>query len=199
MGILLGSSLPHVWAHKSWSSDEFERLIDLSVFGPEERLELIGGELIPTMTQNGPHSTGIILAQSAMLALGLRQVQVRVQLPLRLGPHDRPEPDVALVRGGLRDFAVHIPTTALLVIEVSDATLAADRTTKASMYARAGIQEYWIANIPEHLLEVHREPVEDAGAIFGFSYSSVQKLGPSESIAPLAAPGGAIPVSDLLV
>lgn len=43
MGILLGSALPHVWAHRSWSSDEFEKLIDLGVFGPEEKLELIGG------------------------------------------------------------------------------------------------------------------------------------------------------------
>lgn len=199
MGILLGSSLPHVWAHKSWSSDEFEKLIDLGVFGPEEKLELIGGELIPKMTQNGPHATSVTLVQEMTLALGLQRVVVRVQLPLRLGTNDRPEPDVALVEGVARDFAIHHPTMALLVVEVSDATLAADRTTKASMYARAGIQDYWIVNINENLLEVHREPIEDASAFFGARYAAVHKLSRGESIAPLAAPEHPVPVADLLV
>ncbi len=199
MGILLGSSLPHVWAHKSWSSDEFEKLIDLGVFGPEEKLELIGGELIPKMTQNGPHSTGVTAATIVAFALGLQRVLVRVQLPLRLSESDRPEPDVALVEGVLSDFAVNHPTTALLVIEISDTTLAADRTTKASMYARAGIEDYWIVNINENLLEVQRAPVDDAGATFGASYSSVQTLSVGQSIAPLCAPERLVQVADLLI
>lgn len=199
MGISLGGSLPHVWGRRSWSSDEFEKLIELGVFGTDEKLELIGGELIPKVTRTPLHATGICLAQNAMLALGLRRVLVRVQLPMRLGPNDRPEPDLALVEGRLSDFKVNIPTTALLVIEISDTTLAADRTTKASMYARARIQEHWIVNINESLLEVHREPIEDAQQIFGARYSQVQTLSRGESIAPLAAPQSPVQVADLLV
>lgn len=199
MGILLGSTLPHVWAHRSWTSDEFEKLIEVGVFGAEEKLELVGGELIPKMTQNGPHATSVTAAQMILAALGLRRVLVRVQLPLVLSPSDRPEPDAALVGGVLSDFKHNHPTTALLVIEVSDATLAADQTTKASMYARAAIPEYWIVNIPERLLEVHREPVEDAEAVFGWRYASIQKLGCEASVTPLAAPSQGITVADLLI
>jgi Uma2 family endonuclease len=199
MGILLGSALPHVWAHRSWTSDEFEKLIDLGVFGPDEKLELIGGELIPKMTQNGPHSTAVTALTMMGFSLGLKGVLVRVQLPLRLGPSDRPEPDLALVEGALADFKENQPTTALLVVEVSDSTLAADRTTKASMYARAQIPEYWIVNLVDNQLEVHREPIEDKRETFGARYNSVQKLVAGEEIAPLAAPNSPVKTADLLL
>ncbi len=199
MGILLGSSLPHVWARRSWSRDEIEKLIELGIFGPEEKLELVDGVLIPKVTRTPLHATGICMAQNTMLALGFEHVQVRVQLPLRLGPNDRPEPDVALVQGGLRDFKVKHPRTAMLIVEVSQTTLPFDRTTKASMYARAEIQDYWIVNIDENLLEVHREPVDDPHAILCASYSQVQKLSPGQAIAPLCAPEHQIAVSDLLI
>ena len=76
--------------------------------------------------------------------------------------------------------------------------MAFDREHKGSRYARAGITDYWIANIPERRVEVYREPVGDAAAPFGWRYVSVSTLGPGETVSPLAMPVARIPIADLL-
>lgn len=81
---------------------------------------------------------------------------VRVQLPLILGARSKPDPDIAVCQGSARDYAESHPTTALLAVEISDSTLIPDQQTKAALYARAGIEEYWIVNLTDQVLEVRR-------------------------------------------
>ena len=110
-----------------------------------------------------------------------------------------PEPDAAVVPGGPRDYATtgH-PTTALLIVEVSDTTLSYDRGCKASLYARAKIADYWIVNLVHGRLEVRRNPVPDVSERYGWRYQDVLLLAPPDRIAPLAAPKKHIAVADLL-
>lgn len=185
---------------RRWTIEEFERAIDAGMFGPEERLELIDGEIIEKMTQNGPHATGTTLSGDALRALCPADSHIRIQLPLNLGTGrgNRPEPDVALVNGSPRQYAATHPTSATLVIEVADATLAYDRAIKAGQYAQAGIAEYWIVNIPDRLLEVHRQPAPMAGEPFGHHYRNIVRHTDVEAVTPLFAPSSYVRVADLL-
>jgi Uma2 family endonuclease len=92
-------------------------------------------------------------------------MHLRIQLPLVLGEYDEPFPDIAVVSGSPRDYLSLHPTTALLVVEVSEASLKTDREVKGSLYAKAGIPEYWIVNLKERVVEVYREPAKDARAV----------------------------------
>jgi Uma2 family endonuclease len=168
-------------------------MADMGVFGPEERLELVDGEILCMSPQKGPYATASDLTESVLREVFPTGCRVRIQKPLTLGGVSEPEPDIAVVRGAARDFTRSHPTTAELVVEVADSTLAFDRGTKASLYARAGIRDYWILNLPERILEVHREP--DPGAE---QYQSVTRYAEADAIAPLAAPDARIAVADLL-
>ncbi|MBI2876684.1 MAG: Uma2 family endonuclease [Candidatus Tectomicrobia bacterium] len=173
-------------------------MAELGLIGPEERLELIEGEIIQQMVpQKSLHATAICLVEEALrLAFGAGFL-VRVQLPLVLSPLSEPEPDVAVVRGGPRDYRDVHPTTALLVVEVADTTLAFDRRTKGSLYARAQIADYWILNLPAQAVEVYRRPMPRANAPLGFGYADMVRYLPGESVTPLASPH-AVLVADLL-
>jgi Uma2 family endonuclease len=111
-------------------------------------------------------------------------------LPLAVSAHSEPEPDIAVVFGTPRDYAEH-PTTALLVIEISDPALSFDRERKSTLYAVAGIQEYWIVNMVDSQVEVHRDPA--AG-----QYQALKIVNPEGQLSPLAQPTASIRVSDLL-
>lgn len=186
---------------RKWTVADFERAIDAGLFGPDERLELIDGEIIRKVTQNPPHSTALLkTARAVNLVFGTGFV-VRQQLPLNFGSGDgnRPEPDLAIVEGAIEDYATAHPATALLAIEISDATLHYDRTAKASAYARAGIPELWILNLPDRVLEVYRQPAPMADTLpFGHHYRSITRHTETEEVAPLAAPNSLLHVADLL-
>ena len=81
---------------------------------------------------------------------------------------------------------------------IYDYTLLPDQTTKAGLYARANIREYRIVNLPERLLEVHRQPGPSEAALLGYHYQQIRLLSETETIAPLAAPYAEIAVADLL-
>jgi len=115
---------------------------------------------------------------------------VRTQLPLDLGATSEPEPDVSVVTGTVDDYADH-PTSAVLVVEVSDTTLGFDREQKAELYSRAGIPEYWIINLVQEQVEVHRYPSTA-------SYTEVRIFHRGDEIKPLGAPTASILVSKIL-
>jgi Uma2 family endonuclease len=117
---------------------------------------------------------------------------------LILGPRSKPEPDLAVVVGSFNDYKRIHPATATLVVEVSDSTLATDRTTKAALYARAGIEDYWIVNLPDGVLEVHRQPAPMTGQPLGHHYRSIIRLTAADTLSPLARPASAIVVASLL-
>jgi Uma2 family endonuclease len=175
-----------------WTREAFEKLAEVGLIDPDARLELIDGEILQKMSpQSSRHATAIRRIEEALRRLfPLDRYDVRVQLPLALGPYSEPEPDVAVVEGTIDDYVEAHPSTAVLVVEVADASLAFDRTRKAALYARAGIPEYWIVNLLDGVLEVHRQPEGD-------TYRERLVLAPHEQMAPLARPGASLEVARL--
>jgi Uma2 family endonuclease len=164
----------------------------------EQRVELIAGEIILMPSFNPPHPTATKLAERALEAAFGPGFHARVQQPLTLPDDSEPEPDIAIVPGDPRDYVASHPTTAPLVVEVSESTLRYDQNTKGSLYAAAGLQEYWIVNLVDRQLEVYRKPIPDANEPHGFVYDDVVFLGPADFATPLALPQGRIAVADLL-
>lgn len=184
---------------RAMTVDEFDLAGRLGIYGPEEKLELIGGEVFRKMSpQESAHSTGIRLVEDALRMAFGKGFDVRVQMPLVLGMFNKPEPDVAVVVGSCRDYSHSQPTTASLVVEIADTSVAFDRTTKTAIYAGAGIEEYWILNLRERTLEVCRQPVHaETGQSVG-QYAVVVAYSESESVTPLASPDSLIKIADLL-
>jgi len=183
---------------RRFSRAEYDRLIELGVFQPGEPIELIGGELMVAEPQGAPHYTAIMKTAKALEAAFGPGWEVRPQGPIGLDDDSEPEPDVAVVPGGPDDYATAHPARPVLTVEVSESSLAVDRKHKGSLYARAGLADYWVLNLVDRVLEVYREPVRDAAAPFGWRYARTEVLDASARVAPLAAPGASIPVSRLL-
>jgi len=184
---------------KRWTRLEYERLIDLGAFGPEDRLELLAGQLVVREPQGRPHSTGIRLVAGTLRAAFGPDWNIEAQLPIALDEESEPEPDVAMVAGGPRDYLASHPTRPALVVEIALTSLALDRGEKASIYARARVADYWIVNLVDNLLEVYREPQPDPDAPSGWRYASTTTLRRGDAVTPLALPHWSIPVSDLLL
>lgn len=125
---------------KRWTRVEYERLIDRGIFREDERLELVDGLLVVKEPQGDPHAAAVDLAMAALRQAFGTGWLVRPHAPLALGGRSRPEPDVAVVPGGPRDYP-RAPRTAALVVEISDSRLAFDRTRKASVYAALAVPE----------------------------------------------------------
>ncbi len=148
---------------KHWTRVEYERLIDLGAFAPDERLELLGGQLVVREPQGRPHATGIRLVARALRAVFGPDWNIEAQLPVALDEESEPEPDIAVVTGGPRDYIESHPSRPELVVEVALASLALDRGEKASLYARAGVADYWIVNLVDNVLEVYRRRQRPGG------------------------------------
>ena len=165
---------------------------------PGERVELIDGLLMVAEPQSSSHFTAIRLVERALVRAFGEGWDVRAQGPIALDDASEPEPDVAVVRGELRDYVRAHPADPVLVVEVALTSVNFDREHKASLYARAGRPEYWIVNLVDRVLEVRREPAPSPSAPYGWDYSTVEVLRPGDSVRPLAAPTAQIAVADLL-
>lgn len=174
-----------------FSRQQYEQMIDAGVFGPEDRLELLDGEIVEMAPQKSRHATAVRLLEKALATVFGPGFDIRSQLPLRLSTYSEPEPDVAVVAGSPRDYRDAHPATALLVVEVADATRAYDRGRKLAAYAQAGIPEYWILDVVGETLEVCRQPM-------GEDYAERRILKAGEVISTLAAPGTNLSIADLL-
>ena len=182
---------------RRWTRLEYERLIDIGIFRPGERLELLAGHLVVREPQGSLHATAVGLAEDSLRAcFGLGWV-VRVQMPIALEDESEPEPDVAVVPGARRDYELAHPSRPALLVEVAEASAADDRGPKAGLYARGGVPEYWIVNLVDRVLEVRREPAPSPATPSGWSYGVVAILREGDSIAPLARPAS-IEVTALL-
>jgi Uma2 family endonuclease len=177
---------------------EYERLIDLGVFQPGEEIELIGGELMVAEPQGAPHYTAIRKTAKALEAAFGPGWEVRTEGPIGLDDESEPEPDVAVVPGAPDDYARAHPSRPALTVEVAESSLALDRQRKGSLYARAGLPDYWVLNLVDRVLEVYREPAPDSAAPFGWRYGRSEVFEASARVTPLAAPGSSITVSQLL-
>lgn len=177
--------------------DEFYRMLDWGVFH-DQRVELIEGTIMQMAEQTNLHGASITLSADALRAAFGSGFWIRVQASLDLSPYSVPDPDLAVVRGSPKGCAAVNPTSAQLLVEVSETTLRYDRHDKASLYARSGIADYWIVNLVDRCLEIRRNPGPDASQRFGFGYADVTTLLPAKFASPLAQPSARIRVEDLL-
>ncbi len=172
---------------------DYHRMGEAGILRPEDRVELIEGELIAMSSMGAPHILRLMkLNRLLVMAVGDRAV-VAPRLSARLGDFSEPEPDFALVRPSYLEGATAPPTPRdiLLIIEVSDSSLRYDRTVKASLYARHRIAEYWILDLGRSTVLVHRDP-QDQG------YAVVHEAASGEALEPLGLPGLRLAVSDML-
>ena len=183
---------------RRWTRVEYDRLIDLGIFRPGEHLELLGGQLMVSEPQGSLHATAVGLVEDVLReGFGSGWV-VRVQMPIALDEESEPEPDVAVAPGTRYDYAAAHPSRPVLLVEVAESSLADDRGTKATLYARAGIADYWILNLVDRALEVCRDPVTATAQSSGWRYRDVRVLQPGASVAPLARPDVLVEVAVLL-
>ncbi len=184
---------------RRWTRAEYERLIEHGLLREDERVELIDGEIL-TMApqQHSPHAALVTHLHEVLRTAFERGYHVRVQMPFALDPVSEPEPDLAVVAGAPLDYFEGHPEQTALIVEVADTTLSFDRRSKGSLYARAGVLEYWIVDVNRRVLEVHRDPAEEESARYGWAYRVIERLRPGDTIVPLAAPGVTVPVADLV-
>ena len=180
-----------------WSTKKYYRLGDLGFFNGR-RVELIGGRLVLQGPQTPLHAYTMMTVMALLNPIESDEYQLRVKAPLDLGKWSQPEPDFAFSQGTWEQFCAAHPTSAALVIEVADASLNYDRRRKGSLYARAGIADYWLLNLVDNRLEVYRDPIPDASQLYGHRYASRLDLVPPANVSPLAFPGIVLPVASLL-
>ena len=183
---------------RRWRRAEYERLADLGVFQGEP-IELIGGQLVVAEPQHPYHASAITAAEYALRAVLPPGWLVRTLLPVSLDDESEPEPDLVVVRGRPADYRHEHPARPTLVVEVAESSLQFDRDHKGSLYARAGIEDYWIVNLVDRIVEVYRDPGPDPSAPYGWRYRSLATLAPPAVVVPLAFTSGHVAVADLLL
>jgi Uma2 family endonuclease len=186
---------PQVPLRKRWTRSECAVLEEMRLLD-QQHLELVDGELISKMGKNRPHVLALALLMDWVQdTFGRRFVhqEAPIDVALEDNPTNEPEPDVIVLKRDRTDFrgASPGPEDLRLVVEVADTSLGFDLTTKARLYARAGIFEYWVLDVAGRRLIVHRNP--EAGR-----YASITAYSETEAVSPLAAPQAELRVADVL-
>jgi Uma2 family endonuclease len=178
--------------HHQFSVAEYEQMIDLGILTENDRVELIRGEIVKKMSIGDLHAAAVILLTRLFHRKFIDSAIVSIQNPIALADSE-PEPDIALLK--VRDdcYASGRPRArdVLLLIEVPDTTLRFDRYDKGSLYAENGVAEYWILNLIDRTLEVHRDP-QSSG-----QYAEVRVLALSDATDIVSLPGVTLAVGDL--
>lgn len=155
---------------KKWNRETYYRMGEQGIFAPDERVELIEGEIHQLIPQNKKHAQMVTRLTMLLTDLFRATHVVRVQLPLDLGD-SQPEPDLALVTLDEEENCPLHPRTADLVVEISESSLIYDRVKKASLYAKYGLPELWIVMPGSGHLEICRDPAQDGSAPHGYTYA----------------------------
>ena len=180
-----------------WTIGEYNQMAELGFFDGK-RVELIEGEVIEMSAMGRPHVIALNKTADLLKSIFMQGWFVQTQAPVQLNKRSEPEPDIAVIQGNMEDYLTEHPTTAGLIVEVADRTLRYDCTLKASLYAKAGIQDYWVLNLKKHQLEIFRRPIPDSEAKHGFSYGDHHISIEGETVSPLIKPDVEIAVTDLL-
>ncbi|HEY9611374.1 Uma2 family endonuclease [Allocoleopsis sp.] len=176
-----------------WTVEEYYQMAAAGIFHPEERVELIAGQII-RMSAKGTAHTSAVGRISRLLQNRLgQQAWIRKEDPIQLDNFSEPEPDIAVVRLDPLDYADHHPTPSevYLIIEVADSSLKYDRETKAKAYAKSGIADYWVLDLIDRKLHVFRESTQEG-------YQSEVIFSEGASVSPLQFPDIAITLQDML-
>lgn len=178
---------------KRFTTAEYLQIAATGIFGEEERYELLEGEIVEMSPLGPQHSAAVTRLTELIYTLNNPQITIRVQDPVRLGDFSVPQPDVAVVnRRDDRYAGGHPePEDILLLIEVSESSLAYDRNVKLPLYAQAGITEVWLVALLPQVVEIYREPGEN-----GYGEKRTARRG--DTIAPLNLPGATLTVEAVL-
>lgn len=168
------------WTRAELDAMESLHLVDTTGF------ELVEGDLISQIGKNRAHVHLVALLTHWLVSIfGVDGVnpECPIEVAESDAPTNQPQPDVVAFLSSYKDYLTRIPGASdiALVVEVSDSSLAFDLNTKARLYARAGIAEYWVVDIQGRRVFSHRQPANGA-------YDSVKTYSATESIAPLASP-----------
>jgi len=180
---------------RRWTRKEYDQAIAAGIFREDEPIELIAGRLIVAEPKHPPHAVATELTAAALRTAFGSGWTVRIQEPVALDASSEPEPDVAVVRGEPRDYLAGHPAHPVLVVEIADSSLRLDRGLKARRYARARLADYWIVNLVDRVVEIHRDPRLEGRR---WTYTARHIVRPGETLSPLAEPHVTIAVSDLL-
>lgn len=171
-----------VATRRKFTIDEYHKLVDLGFFTENDRIELIKGEIIQMAPKRTPHSVCNSILFGELYRILYNQANVRGQEPITLPSNSEPEPDVVIAQKKADNYLSAHPTAAdiILVIEISDSTLQYDRETKLTLYAEAGINNYWIVDLVDNQLEVYSNPFSGDQDKFGYRNKSI--VLPNENI-----------------
>jgi Uma2 family endonuclease len=180
-------------ARHRFTVDEYHRLAEIGILGEDDRVELIEGELIDMLPIGRRHLAAVDTISELLYASLLGRVQIRTQGTVPLGLRSEPQPDVAVLRRRPDRYANQDATAGdvLLIVEVADSSLAYDRGTKARIYARAGIPDYWVVDLNNSRIFVYRDPSPRG-------YRLVSQVTRGETVSPLAFPELSLSVDDIL-
>ncbi len=190
-------NLPEHLELRDFSLDEYHRLVEMEFFTKDDQVELLEGLLIRMSPTRPVHASTVDLLTEIFIEQLGRKVKVRPQQPVTLrGAESEPEPDVVIAERKL--YRDHHPSGAeiRLLIEVSDATLAKDRTIKGSIYARENVQEYWIINLVDNVLEVYRDPQVSLDG--EATYRTKLTLDREQQVSPVAFPKCKIDLQEII-
>ncbi len=178
---------------KRWSVDEYHRMSELGLLDAHKRTELLAGYITIMAPKGTPHVTSLHLLANVVRDQLSHTALVRTQDPIRLDNFSEPEPDLAIVQGGILDYSEQHPRPdqVYLVVEVADSTLKQDCEVKDKLYAQAGITDYWVLDLPNRQVHIFRDPMPD-----GYKYHLILKE--PNQISPLAFPEMAIALSSIL-
>lgn len=173
--------------------EQYHEMIEHGIFKEDEPIELIRGEVIRKLPIGNPHAATVNRLNRLLAKCIQDDAMLSIQNPIWLGDSE-PEPDVAILIYREDLYASRRPGAAdvLLLIEVADSSLAYDRDIKGSVYAEAGIREYWIVNLNRSTVEVYLDPQPDG------RFATVITARSGETLAPLQVAGLTIDVNTIL-
>ena len=174
-----------------WTKEQYHRMGDAGLF-EGMNVELIEGEIIEMPSMNFPHWKSVVKVRDALIKVFGADYIVIDQLPISIIDESEPEPDIAVICADLESLQ-DLPSTACLVVEISDATLSYDKGRKLKLYARAGIAEYWILDVKARRLIVHRAPNAEEE-----QFDNVQTLKETDVVSTLEVPDALIKIAELL-
>lgn len=178
-----------------FTREEYHAIAEAGIFAPNERVELLKGEIIAMAPPGERHSAGTKRVTHAFAGLysDNRRTIVSVQDPVVMSPSSEPEPDLMLLapRDDFYDFAKPRPQDVLLLIEIADSSLQYDREVKLPYYASLEIPETWIVNLQDDRVEAHTEPSPQG-------YRATRTYERGDSISPTAFPDVEIAVNDII-
>lgn len=180
-----------------WTLTEYRRLGETGLF-TDKRSMLLHGVLYVMAHPKPPHNLSLGLTDDWLRTVFTADFHVRNQTALDVGPDSDPGPDLAVVPGSRRDYPDRQATAAVLVVEVADSSLFLDTTTKAELYATAGVPDYWVIDLENRKLLVFRDPAPLPEGLGATAYRARTEHGPDEVVSPLAAPTSVVKVADLL-